>query len=72
MPYLLLQSLTDFLVLVLCNVNIILHLLNKPEEQLQITLLEGENSDLSFEWRGPGAHCVAMEMSQWRYHESLW
>ena len=27
---------------------------------------------LSFEWRGPGTHCVAMEMSQWKYHETLW
>ena len=27
---------------------------------------------LSFEWRGPGAHCVAMEMSQWKYNENLW
>ena len=26
---------------------------------------------LSFEWRGPGAHYVAMEMSQWKYHETL-
>ena len=25
---------------------------------------------LSFEWRGPGAHYVAMEMSQWKYHET--
>ena len=35
MPYLLLQSLTDFLVLVLCNVHISSHRLNKQE---QITL----------------------------------
>ena len=27
---------------------------------------------LSFEWRGPGALCVDMEMSQWKYHETLW
>ena len=44
MPYLLLQSLTDFLVLVPCNVHISSHPLNKQQEQ--ITLLEGENSDL--------------------------
>ena len=40
MPYLLLQSLTDFLVLVLCNVRISSHPLNKQQEQ--ITLPEGE------------------------------
>ena len=40
MPYLLLQSLTDFLVLVLCNVRISLHPLNKQQEQ--IALPEGE------------------------------
>ena len=39
MPYLLLQSLIDFLVLVLCNVHICLHPLN--EQQEQITLFEG-------------------------------
>ena len=38
--YLLLQSLTDFLVLVLCNVHISSHPLNKQQEQ--ITLPEGE------------------------------
>ena len=119
MPYLLLQSLTDFLVLVMCNIHISSHPLNKQQEQ--ITLPEGKNSDfifwmeitwsplcchgnvmklcgecnnctkfqfytkksseifhflwfyiiLSFKWRGPGAHCVAMEMSQWKYHETL-
>ena len=46
MPYLLLQCLTDFLVLVLCNVHISSHPLNKQQEQ--ITLLEGENSDFIF------------------------
>ena len=46
MPYLLLQSLTDFLVLVLCNVHISWHPLNKQQEQ--ITLLEGNNSDFIF------------------------
>ena len=40
MCYLLLQSLTDFLVLVLCNVHISSHPLNKQQEQ--ITLPEGE------------------------------
>ena len=39
MRYLLLQSLTDFLVLVLCNVHISSHPLNKQE---QVTLPEGE------------------------------
>ena len=39
MPYLLLQSLRDFHVLVLCNVHIHSHPLN--EQQEQITLLEG-------------------------------
>ena len=24
-----------------------------------------ENSDFPSKWRGPGAHCVAMEMTQW-------
>ena len=46
MPYLLLQNLTDFLVLVLCNVHISSHPLNKQQEQ--ITLLEGETSDFIF------------------------
>ena len=45
--------------LVLCNVHICSHPLN--EQQEQITLLEGGK----FEWRGPGAHSVGMEMSQW-------
>ena len=27
---------------------------------------------LPFEWRGPGAHCVAMEMSQWTFHRKLY
>ena len=39
LPYLLLQSLADFLVFVLCNVHIRSHPLN--EQQEQITLLEG-------------------------------
>ena len=39
MRYLLLQSLTDFLVLALCNVHISSHPLNKQE---QVTLPEGE------------------------------
>ena len=39
MPYLLLQSLMDFVVLVLCNVHIRSHSLN--EQQEQVTLLEG-------------------------------
>jgi len=38
MPYLLLQSLMDFLVLVLCNVHICSHPQN---EQQEITLVEG-------------------------------
>jgi len=46
MPYLLLQSVTDLLVLVLCNVHISSHPLNKLQEQ--ITLLKGENSDFIF------------------------
>ena len=46
MPYLLRQSLTDFLV------------------------LEG-GKFLPFEWRGPGAHCVAMEISQYIYHAAF-
>ena len=70
LPYLLLQSLTDFLVLVLCNVHIHSHPLN--EQQEQITLLEGGNSAFPFEWRGPGTHCVTMEMSQCTYHGTLW
>ena len=69
MPYLLLQSLTDFLVLVLCNVHNSSNSLNKQQEQ--ITLLEEENSDFSFEGGGPGAHCVAMEMSLWKNQETL-
>ena len=36
----------DFLVLLLCNVHISSHPLNKQQEQ--ITLLEGENSDFIF------------------------
>ena len=27
---------------------------------------------LPFRWRGPAAHCVAMEMSQWTHNETLW
>jgi len=46
MPYLLLQSLTHFLVLALRNVHISSHPLNKQQEQT--TLLEGENSDFNF------------------------
>ena len=70
MPYLLIQSLTDFLELMLCNVHISSHALNKQQEQ--ITLLEGENSDFLLNGEGlEGAHCVAMEMSQWKYHETL-
>ena len=46
MPYLLLQSVTDLLVLMLCNVHISSHPLNKLQEQ--ITLLKGENSDFIF------------------------
>ena len=59
MPYLMLQSLTHFLLLVLCNVPIRSHPLK--EQQGQITLLGGKLIFL-FEWRGPTAHCVAMEM----------
>ena len=44
--YLLLQSLTDFLVLVPCNIHTSSHPLNKEQEQ--ITLLEGENTDFIF------------------------
>ena len=66
LPHLLLQSGTDFLVLLLCNVHIRSHPLN--EQQEQIKLLE---ENCYFEWRGPGAYCVAMEMSQWTYHGTL-
>ena len=45
MPSLLLQSLTDFLVLVLCNVHIRSHPLNEHGEQ--ITLIGEGNSDLT-------------------------
>ena len=34
MPYLLLQSLTEFLILVLCNVHIRSHPLNEHQEQI--------------------------------------
>ena len=34
-------------------------------QQLHKTLI------FPFEWRGPGAHCVAMEMSQWTYQGTL-
>ena len=64
------QSLADFLVLVLCNVHISSHPLNKQQEQ--ITFLKEKTLILSFEWTGPGAHCVFMEMSQWKYCETLW
>ena len=43
MSYLLLQSLTDFLILVLCNVHIRSHPLNEHQEQ--IALLGEGNSD---------------------------
>ena len=62
MPSLLLQSLTDFLVLALGNVHIRSHPLNEHQEQIT---LERETLILPFGWRGPGAHCVAMETSQW-------
>jgi len=68
MPYLLLQSLRDFLVLVLCNVHISSHPLNK---QANNTSWRRKTLILSFKRRGPGAHCVTMEMSQWKYHETL-
>ena len=45
--YLLLKSLTDFLVLVLCNVHISSHPLNKQEGQIAL-LEEEENSDFTF------------------------
>ena len=57
MPYLLLQSLTDFLVLVPCNVHIGSHSLNKQQEQ--ITLLEGENTDFIF-FNGKGLEPIVL------------
>ena len=65
MPSLLLQSLTDFLVLVLCNGHIRSQPLNEHQEQITLIKLERETLILPFGWRGPGAHCVAMETSQW-------
>ena len=48
---------------VLCNFHIRSQPLN--EQQEQITPLEGGKLTLilPFEWGGPGAHCVTMEMS---------
>ena len=53
--------------LVLCNVHIRSQTLNEQHEQ--ITLFEGGKPLIfTFEWREPGAHCIAMEMSQWTYY----
>ena len=69
MPYLLLESLTDFLVLVLCNIHISSHPLNKQQEQIR--LLEGENSDFIFwtEWAWSPLGCrgnITVEIS-WNF-----
>ena len=50
--------------LLLCNVHISSHPLNKQQEQIQKHFWTEKTLILSFEWRGPGAHCVAMEMSR--------
>ena len=42
---------------------------NVAHKQLARTSLRRETLILPFGWRGPGAHCVAMEMSQWTHHE---
>ena len=47
--------------LVLCNDHIRSHGLNEHQEQ--IPLLGRETLILPFGWRGPGAHCVALETS---------
>ena len=54
-------SRTDFHMLVLCNVQIHLHPLN---EQRANNTWRRKPLILPFEWTGPGAHCVATEMSQ--------
>ena len=62
MPKLLLQSLTDFLVLVLCNVHISSHPLNKQQEQM--TLLDGEKL-LFYFLNGEGLEPIVLP---WKRH----
>ena len=62
MPYLLLQSLVDFLVLVLCNFHIHSHPLN--EQQEKITLLEGEKL-LFYPLNGEGLEPIVLS---WKYY----
>jgi len=57
-------------VLVQCNVHIHLHPPNEKQEQLTL-LEEGGTLALLFEWRGTGAHCLGMEMSQRTYHGTV-
>ena len=49
--------------LVLCNFHIRSHPLN--EHQQQIALIEEGKSGFTLWMERPGAHCVAMETSQW-------
>ena len=55
--------------LVLCHVHIRSH--SGHEYQETITLLEGGNSVLPFGLREHGAHCIAMEILQRTYPETL-
>ena len=65
MPYLMLQSLTHFLLLVLCNVPIRSHPLN--EQQDQITLLDG--GKLSFSsLNGEGLEAIVLPWNCHRGH----
>ena len=63
LPFLLLQSLTDLLVLVLCNVHIRSHPLN--EQQKQITLLEGGKVWFST-WNGESLEPILLP---WKCHK---
>ena len=61
----------DGLVFVLCNVHIRSHPLNEQQEPNN-TSWRRKTLILPFEWRVVVVDCVAMEMSQWTYHGTLW
>ena len=69
MPTLLLQGLTGFILLELCNVHTCSHPLDKT--RANNTSSRRKTLILLFEWRGIGAHCDALEMSQWTNHGTL-
>ena len=54
------------------NVHIRSHPLNEQQEQINNTSWKGKTLILPFKWRGPGAYCVPLKMSQRTYHGTLW